>query len=231
MHKLNFTILFCSLISFAFAQTPGGDYSSPFPYTYGESFDNRSFKEKFASEVEGSPLLFDNWQPGEVILNNGEKYSVEKLNFYPIGGNFLYMHNDTMFAFSDNVQQITVHEKEDADNSTTTLVFRKDIDPETNDYVELLDSGKVTIFTHLQKKPEGENYSNGIVNNTRKFVLHKTTYAMVNKNVIPVKFDGASLEQLTADKNDAVKTYIKQHGLKVKHETDFLKAVNYYNSL
>ena len=54
---------------------------------------------------------------------------------------------------------------------------------------------------------------------------------MANKNVTPIKFDAASLEQITADKSDAVKAYVKKSGLRVKHEADFLKAINYYNSL
>lgn len=229
MHKLNLTLVLCGLVSISFAQNLGGEFSSPAPYAYGESFENRAYKEKFAGDVEGSPMLFDTWQSGEVVLTNGDKYLIEKINYDALAQKFLYMHHDTMFEFGDNVKQITVHNNSGTGNSI--MVFRNDIDPESVNFVQVLDSGKVTIFEHIEKKPEGENYSNGIVNNSRKYVVHKTAYALVNKEANPIKFDASSLEQITADKSGEMKSYIKQNRLKVKHEDDFLKAVNYYNTL
>ncbi|HVZ97396.1 MAG TPA: hypothetical protein VG847_11005 [Chitinophagaceae bacterium] len=226
MLKLNLTLLLCGFVSITFSQNLGGGFTSS--YAYGESFENRAYQEKFSSDVAGSPLLFDNWLPGEVVLNNGEKYLVEKINFDALAQKFLYMYHDTMFEFGDNVQKITVHDNS-ADNPV--MVFRDDIDPESVNFVQMLDSGKVTIFAHIDKKPEGENYSNGIVNNIRKYTVHKTTYALVKKEATPVKFDASSLEELTADKAGEMKSYIKENRLKVKKETDFLKAITYYNSL
>jgi hypothetical protein len=227
MLKLNLTLLFCGFLSIAFSQNVGGEFTSP--YAYGESFENRAYNEKFAGDVAGSPLLFSNWLPGEVVLDNGEKYLVEKINFDALAQKFLYMHHDTMFEVGDNVQKITIHDNSNSDNSV--MVFRDDIDPESVNFVQMLDSGKVTIFEHIDKKPEGENYTNGIVSTTRKFVVHKTVYALANKLATPIKFDASSLEELTADKADEMNSFIKQNRLKVKRETDFLKAIDYYNTL
>jgi hypothetical protein len=111
------------------------------------------------------------------------------------------------------------------------MVFRSDINPSAANFVQVIAHGKVTIFCEYSKKPEGENYSNGIVNNTRKYVLRSNYYSIAGNNAIPVKFNSSTLDELTADKKDKVESYIKENKLKVKKEPDFLKVIKYYNSI
>ncbi|MEO7767800.1 MAG: hypothetical protein ABIS01_10250, partial [Ferruginibacter sp.] len=117
------------------------------------------------------------------------------------------------------------------DHLTDDMVFRSDINPASENFVQVLASGKITVFQEFLKKPEGENYSNGMVNHTRKYTLHTAQYALVNKMLIPLKFNSSSLEELTADKKSQVDNYIKQNNLKPKKEKDFIMVVTYYNSI
>ncbi len=228
MFKLILTSLSLVCVSTVFSQS---GFSSAVPYTYGEPFANRAYKEKADNAVEGNPMLFDDWKRGEVVLKNGEKYSVDKINLNADLHKFLYSQHDTVFEFVDNVKQITIYNNGSSDNFNSVMVFKNNVDPESDNFVELLDTGKITIFQTYEKKPEGENYSNGIVNNSRKYVLHTTQYALINKVATPIKFNSSTLNDLTADKKKQVEDFIKENKLKVKKEPDFLKAINYYNSL
>lgn len=222
MRKLIFTLLSSGFISLTFAQTPMS------PNVLGEPFQGQHFKTKADNDVEGNPLVFSDWKKGEVTLKNGENYPIQKMNLDGQRNRFLYQVNDSIYEFQDNIREIKIYNGDDANS---VIVFRNNIDPESDNFVALLDTGKITIFETYEKKPEGENYSNGIVNNTRKYVLHTTQYALTNKVANPIKFNSSTLEDLTSDKKKEVEAFVKQNKLKVKKEPDFLKAINYYNSI
>lgn len=229
MLKLVFTLFLAFVVSLSFSQDNG--FSSPSGYTSTEPFANRAYKEKADNSIEGNPMLFDDWREGEVILKNGEKYMLRKINLDAAVNKFLYSKNDTVFEFSDNVTEIKIYSQDHSDNFRSDMVFRNDIKPDDAEFVQVLDSGKIIIFQEYDKKPEGENYSNGIVNNSRKYTLHTFQSALVNNKVIPIKFSSSSLDDLTSDKKSQVDSYVKENKLKPKKEDDFLKAITYYNSI
>jgi len=229
MIKLFLTLLFSFTISLSFCQD--GGFSSPAAYGATEPFANRAYKEKADNSVEGNPLLFDNWMPGEVILKNGEKYFLQKINLDAGVNIFLYSKNDTVFEFSDNVKEIKIYGPDHTDNPSSDMVFMSNVKPNDPGLVHVLDSGKIIIFQEYDKKPEGENYSNGIVNNSRKYTLHTTQSAVVNNQVIPIKFSSSSLDEITSDKKQQVQAFVKENKLRVKKEDDFLRAINFYNSI
>ena len=222
MRKLIFTLFSSGFLSLTFAQTPMS------PNVLAEPFQGQHFKAKADNDVEGDPLVFSDWKKGEVTLKNGENYPIQKMNLDGQRNRFLYKVNDSIYEFQDNIREIKIYNGDDANS---VIVFRNNIDPQSDNFVELLDTGKITIFQTYEKKPEGENYTNGIVNNSRKYVLHTTQYALVNKVASPIKFNSSTLEDLTSDKKKEVEAFVKENKLKVKKEPDFLKAINYYNSI
>jgi hypothetical protein len=68
-------------------------------------------------------------------------------------------------------------------------------------------------------------------NNTRKYVLHASQFAVVNEETIPIKFNSSSPDNLTSDKKQQVETFIIANKLNVKKESGFLKAISFYNSI
>lgn len=225
MLKLIFALFSCSFISLAFSQ------AGISPNVLAEPFQGQHFKVRSDNDIDGNPLVFNDWKKGEVTLKNGEKYAITKINLDAQRNKFLYSSNDSIYEFFDNVKEIRIYDNSNSDNSDSVMVFRNNIDPESDNFVELLDTGKITIFQVYEKKPEGENYTNGIVNNTRKYVLHTTQYALVNKTATPIKFNSSTLDDLTSDKKKEVEAFVKENKLKVKKEPDFLKAIKYYNSM
>ena len=61
--------------------------------------------------------------------------------------------------------------------------------------------------------------------------LHTNQFAVIDNKAIPIKFNSSTLEDLTSDKKKEVEAYVKENKLKVKKEPDFLKAINFYNSI
>ncbi len=234
MLKLIFTLCSFSFILFGFSQTSGVlpiRLPTSSPNLLAEPFQGQHFKVKADNDIEGNPLLFNDWKSGDVILKNNEKYRVEKMNLDASRSRFIYYKNDTMYEFFDNIKEIRIYNESDLDDPGSVMVFRSDINPISANFVQVLAKGKITVFQEYNKKPEGENYSNGIVNNTRKYVLHTNLNALVNEKVIPIKFNSSTLKELTSDKRNQVDAYLKENKLKPKKESDFLKAVTYYNSI
>ncbi len=182
-------------------------------------------------DVAGTPLLYDEWKRGEVTLKNGEKYKIEKMNLDASRDRFVYAVNDSLYEFSDNIREMKIYGEDHKNDPSSDMIFRSDINPSAANFVQVLTTGKITIFCEYSKKPEGENYSNGIVNNTRKYVLHKYYYSIVNNKAVPVKLSSSTFDELTSDKKEEVTAFIKTNNLKVKKEPDFLKAITYYNGI
>lgn len=225
MRKLVLALLSSCFITLAFAQAPMS------PNVLQAPFQGLKVTTKADNNVEGSPLIFDNWRRGEVRLNNGETYPLDKMNLDAQRNKFLYAVGDSIYEFWDNVTEIKIFDYSDPNNPNSVMDFRNNVDPESDNFVEVLDTGKITIFKTYEKKPEGENYSNGIVNNTRKYALHTNQYALINKVATPIKFSSSTLDDLTADKKKEVEAFVKENKLKVKKEPDFLKAISFYNSM
>src|ERR1035437_5309187 len=241
---LVFTLLSFCFIAFGFSQrmqpkTPEQNGIKPIPLNgtdqsniLSDPFRGQNFSiNDRMGDIEGTPLLFTDWKSGEVTLKNNETYHVEKMNLDALRDKFIYYKNDTMFEFFDGIKEIKIFGEDHVSDPSSDLIFRNDINPATANFVQVLTKGKITIFQKYDKKPEGENYSNGIVNSTRKYVLHSNYYSLIDNKAVPIKFSSSTLDNLTSDKKKQVEVFIKENKLKVKKENDFLKSINFYNSI
>ena len=186
---------------------------------------------KSDKEAEGSPLLFDNWKSGEITLANNQKFSIEKINLDASRDVFVYKKNDSVFEFADNAKEVKIYGEDHNSDPGSDMIFRNDINPSAANFVEVLAEGKITIFCDYKKKPEGEYSTNGFVTTTRKYELHSNYYSLANNTATLIKFTSSTLEDLTSDKKEKMDAFIKENKLKVKKESDFLKAIKFYNSI
>ena len=225
MNKLILTLIFGTFFSFGFSQT------NISPNILAEPFQGQHIRMKADNDVEGTPLLYNDWKKGEVTLKNGQNYHLEKINFNASDGKFIYSKNDTVYEFVDNVNEIKIYSDNHSQDSSSDMIFRTDLLPDQSGFVQVVAKGKITILREFVKKPEGENYTTGIVNSTRKYVLHTQDVALVGNKVVPFKYGSSTLDEFTSDKKDKIDSYVKQNKLKPKKESDFLKCINFYNSI
>jgi len=225
MSKVLFTLFSIFFVTCCFSQV------NISPNILATPFQGDRFTMTSSADVEGTPLLFDNWKTGKIILSNGQVYPLQKLNFDASKLKFIYSIKDTLFEMQDNVTQVRIDDERGGPGSANEMVFRNDLLPGKTYFVQLLTNGKVSILRQFSKRPEGENYTNGIIKETRKYVLHTSDVILQDGNIIPLTYGSDALTQLTSDKKSEVEKYVKANHLKAKKEDDFLKIINFYNSL
>ena len=218
VHKLTLLLLSFSFTVLGFSQL---DSTSHFGGIYVRS----------DKDAEGSPLLFDSWKSGEIILTNNQKFSIEKINLDASRDVFIYAKNDSVYEFADNIREVKIYSEDHKNNPESDMIFRADVNPSSANFVQVLTEGKITIFCEYNKRPEGEYSTNGFVTTSRKYELYSDYYSLINNKATLIKFTSSTLEDLTSDKKDKVDAFIKENKLKVKKESDFLKAIKFYNSI
>jgi hypothetical protein len=186
---------------------------------------------KSGRDAEGNPLLFNTWRRAEVTLMNNQKVEIKKINLDASRNVFVYEQDGSVYDFPNNAKEVKIYSEEHNDNAEPDMVFRPDVNPSAATFVQVLAEGKITIFCEYSKKPEGENSANGFVTSTRKYELHADYYSLINNKVKLIKFSSSAIDDLTADKKDKLDTFIKENKLKVKKESDFIKAIKFYNSI
>lgn len=188
-------------------------------------------KSALNNNVEGNPLLFDNWKSGQITLTNGQKFELKKINLDASRDVFLYERNDSVFDFADNVNEVRIYGEDHLNNPESDMIFRTDVNPSATNFVQVLTQGKITIYCEYSKKPEGDYSNNGFVTTTRQYELSANYYSLINNTATQIKFNSNTLDDLTSDKKDKVNAFVKENKLKVKKEPDFLKAIKFYNSI
>lgn len=225
--RISLALLFGITFFNLFAQSVERQLSRNLGILYRETAKN--------NDIAGSPFLFDEWKTGTVVLENNERYDNIKLKYDAHLNRFFYTQHDLTFELVSDVSQIRLKDPAHFNDSTYDMVFKKNLtaadDSQISGFVEELCNGKVNIVRAYKKEPEGENGTNGLVETERKFVLHTRLLAIKNNNVIPIKYNSHTLEDLTSDKQSQVDNFIKSNKLNVKNEKDFIAAVAYYNSL
>src|SRR5688572_12826026 len=93
------TIITCLLSFASFSQV----------MDYGNPIMGRPFKMGKDMQIEGSPLLFNEWRTGKVILADKRVVNDMKLKFELVQNKFFYGRNDSLFEFVDEVQEIRLH--------------------------------------------------------------------------------------------------------------------------
>ena len=185
--------------------------------------------------VEGSPLLFKDWRMGKVVLKNHEQYDNVRLNFDAANDKFYFNKHDTVFELVNAVEEIRVKDISNLNDSSNDMVFKNNIDGydavKPKGFVEVLCNGKIPMFKQYTKIIEGENFTNGIITSTKKYVLHIEIFVISNNEILPVKLNPHFFDELTSEKKDQIKAFVKSKRLNLKKETDFKEALSYYNSI
>jgi hypothetical protein len=201
------------------------------PNILSAPFQGQHFSVKAENDVEGSPFLFDSWKRASIIMKDGNSFLVPKINFDASRSFFVFNHNDTLYDLGDNVSSVKIYADDITNKDKTEMTFIDNPTGVPGSFVQVLTNGKITILRKFIKRPEGENFSNGIVKSSREYVLHSEDFTFINKKLTPIKYNSSSLEELVADKKSEINSYVKSNNLKPKKQSDFLKTIEYYNSL
>ena len=235
--KICFTILILFALKGAYCQDDLS-YSSAPGYSPFQvitlKYNGKTYSDYVKDEITGSPFLFDDWRSGVITLTDGKSYANILLKYDVLNNKFLFNHKDSTYEFLDVLQQVTIVDTGTSFNNDF-LIFEKinsKIDKiKAGSFVQILCNGNIKLYKHHSKKIEGQNFNNGINTSIKRIVDHYSFWATVKNESFPIKINKNSLEEITWDKKEELKSYIIKNHLKLNKEKDFTIAIKYYNNL
>lgn len=185
---------------------------------------SRTFNADKYSSIKGSPFLFEKWIRGSATSARGIYKDLElKLDSY--SNTLFFNREDEPYEFLEPIKSFVLV-------GADSMFFKNGLTGPSlkpDQYVQVLAEGKVGFYrSDIKTISEMSEINVGMVktfnNSTRYYIVKdgQTKLARLNKSDI--------LEYIK-DKEDAVKEYIDKNKNATKKEADFVRILNYYNSL
>jgi len=216
--------LFLVSVSFLSATTCSAQFLS--------DFRGKPVNEQRYVQVTGSPFYAKNFLKGEVAFSNKNIKNVKGyLNYDQIQGIILFkpnFENQSATEIIDQVDKFTITQDNGVPVNFISL-GSIGLDGDAGFAEELL-SGKVKLLKRVKKKIiETQVYNSA---NVEKAVVQETNYILVKDNKPTLlKQDKNSFLSALADKEEAIKKYLKDQKVNFKQDEDVVKLLNYYSSL
>ncbi|HWK06419.1 MAG TPA: hypothetical protein VNS58_22450 [Puia sp.] len=185
-------------------------------------------------DVEGSPFFKDEWVEGTVISANDKKYDHIKLrlNLQTQEWHFLAKDNTEMTVPKGTIKEILLYDSAGNNKKGTTFQCGfPAIDAQDKDnFYQVLSQGKVWLLRSLRKTiSQRKDDLSGDVR--KEFVTYEVYYLFAGGTLQRVKKDKSFFLTLLADKKNRLEDFINENKLKFKSADDFVRVIDYYNSL
>lgn len=195
--------------------------------------DGKPFKFVDA-EVEGHVFLTDEWQTGNIQLNNGTvaKNVKIKLNLY---NNYLHFLNNKDVEMYKEANEIKMIEIIDGHKKDSILQVFKTYESEKNGkksicFYEQLTNGNISFLKLVGKKlVTSKNEFNKEI--TKKFVQYEDYFIYKNNDIKELKRKQSFFEEIMNDKWRAVEKFTDKNNFGFKTIADICSVINYYNKI
>jgi hypothetical protein len=206
-------IIFASLLSLSsYSQSTVENFTT----ISGQPFFPRTYQD-----VNGTPYLFDDWEPSTITLMNGAVLRDIKTNFNAVTDELLYIDNagKTMVANPTVVKEIEV-------NAGTTRKFITTA--AKNAYYEILSSPGNATLLRFNKKViiESKPYNSATVQ--KNFIRRESLMLSYEGSVTEVKSSYDLFDLLKPA--EPLKEFAKNERLKNRSVDSWIRIVDYYNS-
>ncbi len=184
------------------------------------------------NEIRGSAFLFDDWKPTHVTDKDGIIFLNVPVRFDAYANKFLFNHRDTAYEFITVVKEFELFPSRG--DTTTKMVFKKGFaadDKLTADkWVQVLAEGKITVIKYIRKTQQEISEYN-VPGKINVFADNMTYFFIKNGTTVSQRPSPKFLQELLSDRWTLMDAFMKQHALSLRIEDNYLKAINYYNSL
>jgi hypothetical protein len=215
-----YSILLIVMISFS-AQAQMG-------YMNYLTFDKRF--NKVNGEVDGSPLLSEDWAPGYVIFQNNHKLEKARLR-YNAFDNFLEVNvldveyvaeasNYKEFGYTDPATNKSIVYK-------NVVLANKEVLP-----LQILAENKIIFGLHNQIRiGRGSASGSGGLNPVKdKFERSSTLYLIKDGQATKITRNKKSIMDVLEDQASSVEAFIKTNRIDVKKDDDLVQLLTFYTS-
>ena len=218
MKNLFISILLCSAELVAKAQLP--------PKTDGTQYNVRDL-----DGINGSAFLFDDWQKGEVILQDGTSFKDLDLKYDD--------YKDKVYYKDDNGETmiLTVPVKSFAISTPdggSPLHFENGFSgvpgSTITSFFIVLGKGKTHVLKRMNKSVE-ERLEFPVTTPIKHFESSTQYFLWSAGKATQVKQDKKSILAALGSKQSDLDAYIKQNKLNTKDDADLAKLITYYNTL
>ncbi|CAL2086663.1 conserved protein of unknown function [Tenacibaculum sp. 190524A02b] len=211
------------------SQSPKAEIQRPMffnPQMIGGSLQNTNVrtynKMDVFKGVKGSFYLYDHWNNTSTIISHSDKrYIIKNLNFDLDEEKFLSkISNDSVYIYQ-NLKKVIIGKKSfiDINDKFYEEVCHGKINLLKN-YSGKLKKAVINKMTNQQVKPA--EYIK-----VTKLYIYKDDIQSLKK----IKLKKSSINNLFSDKKELILSYIQKNKLSYGKESDFLKMIDYFNSL
>ncbi|OOQ60797.1 hypothetical protein [Mucilaginibacter pedocola] len=224
--KKLFTLAFCLSV---FATTASAQFM--------HQRDYRLITTSQYTDVEGSPYLFEDWEPGSVTLVNGVSSTEQMQLKYNVVDDVLTFKDKASgeeMAFVQKVKEFKIAPNAGLTDAKYMKLYRSGftgIEGTTADsFFEVLADGKAQLLKRFTKVVF-ESQDIGSASKKKTFLEKEKYYIIMGGKATVVKNDKKSILSVLADKQPQLEDYIKTNKVSFKSDAQVGKLVDYYNTL
>lgn len=187
--------------------------------------------------ADGSPYLFEEYQPAEVVLENGKSYSNIKARFNLVEKELVYLDDkgDEMLVTSP-VRSILFYSSVNKDGVREEVKLSspgKYLNSKENTTYIVLSDGKAKLLKQVTVTFSDEKkYGEATI--TRTFRRKETNFAYLpgkSPEFQKVEKNKSSIIAMFGDKTAEITSFIEKNQLKCKSDEDLVRIFQHYNSL
>jgi hypothetical protein len=228
--------IFCLVIMIVFltggiAQVQRSATNVPISPLFLEDITGKPFTVTKMADIEGSPYLFEDWNPGTVKFSNGKFSNDVTLKFDVYNNRLFFFRFNVQFEFASPVSEFTIMYPTSGTDSQS-VHFRNGY-PEIGrnnheTYYEVLADGNIQLLKHRIKSIESfTEYNKGQV---KKIMDKDQLYLFVpGKKFIALGKDKDAIIEALPEHAEEIKKITESRKLKLKTEkglTELVLALN-----
>lgn len=185
----------------------------------------KSFKDKSGPEYEGSPYLFDEFNPASIVLRAGEGYEAIPMNYNVFNDDFEFMMEDVSYSLGNNdiVKYIEIDGRKFFYRSYTYNSAN------IKGYLELVADGKYRFFKkHRIIYTEPQSTTGYKEAQPASFRPRSPDYFIALESGKIMYFNKLKdIPDMIPERSKEIKAYIKDNRLKARREEDIVQLASF----
>lgn len=179
--------------------------------------------------IKGSPFIFDEWLPGEVVLGDGKLHTgmLLKYNLETNLVTFVYDPKEEPQKFAGPATAFTIFGERKMSFANN---FPKFDGNGLNTYYQVIAVGRTMLLKHYRQFLKNTT-SAELSQTDGTYVQTASYYIFTGGKMARIKRNAKSVKEALADRLPQIDNFIATNNINAESEEDLKKVLDYYNSL